>query len=696
MPERILRPSFSVVTGVITTLVLLAFASRALEDRVPPPPANRLGGSTQAFLIQGSRQPVDWREYSTDVFAQARRESKLVLVLIGNPWSTLGRRLDAEVFTDPDVARYLSRNYLCVRIDATVQRRWTSAFLPYTRMVSGLLPGLQIWVMDPEGNAIDLIARNRAGMSTAPQDLLSALIESVNRFSALQRAPSGASPPGELLPGDVQREDLVLLRSPQAQGQADLIGYADALSAAIDPRYGGFPINGIQPLLPQALKFGFLMGREEQAAASLNPVLFSPLTDVLDGGFFRLARVANRRMIEYDKIATLNAEMVSTLAFAYAVTGRESYRLMAERSFDGLISTFSDGNLVVASRPGEIGPNQRSERFSFGGARLRRLLSPADQFWARDNLGLDPWPNSQMTPFVMREDLLTQDRSRLDRILTVFRRSNKPLDSRGDDLGQTEVQATVAARMIEAAGRLRDPERLDRALNLLIPVERLTGMDGVRESVWDTDLSDYLGDHLSVADAILADYLATGRMVALDVGVRILRRALRRFQGEVPGEYLAAMPLGTSLGPRSIEVPELADHVVESCQARVIRLAFAYGAILGDTPAGREFTAQAFQGSEAYGGVMTSAGPFAAGYFNASWQLRFNTYAVAVGPNSDSEARSVAAKAPFALVFVAAGDVRKDLQRRSAGVYVVSTEGILGPLSSSEAAATLVRLAPRA
>ncbi|HEY0867856.1 MAG TPA: DUF255 domain-containing protein, partial [Fimbriimonas sp.] len=171
------KPSFKVVTNVVILLTILGVLTKNLQPYIRRQPRNALANEKEAFLRQAAFQSIQWKRNSSSAFSQARHEGKPILFLIGAPWSTLARRVDQRVFRDPDVARFLNRNYICIRVDASEDRKWLSAFLPYSRMTHGLAPGFQAWILDPQARLIDLIGRTSATDEFGPVSFINALID---------------------------------------------------------------------------------------------------------------------------------------------------------------------------------------------------------------------------------------------------------------------------------------------------------------------------------------------------------------------------------------------------------------------------------------------------------------------------------------------------------------------------------------
>ncbi|BAO45240.1 thioredoxin family protein [Thiolapillus brandeum] len=64
--------------------------------------------------MAGSR--VSWRDWSDEVFHQAKKENRLVLVDLSAEWCAYCRKMDATTWQDPKVLAAIVRNYIPVKV----------------------------------------------------------------------------------------------------------------------------------------------------------------------------------------------------------------------------------------------------------------------------------------------------------------------------------------------------------------------------------------------------------------------------------------------------------------------------------------------------------------------------------------------------------------------------------------------------
>ena len=73
---------------------------------------NRLAGATSPYLLQHQDNPVDWREWGDEAFAEARRRDVPVLLSVGYAACHWCHVMAHESFEDPATASFskLSRS----------------------------------------------------------------------------------------------------------------------------------------------------------------------------------------------------------------------------------------------------------------------------------------------------------------------------------------------------------------------------------------------------------------------------------------------------------------------------------------------------------------------------------------------------------------------------------------------------------
>ncbi|MBK7571919.1 MAG: thioredoxin domain-containing protein [Bacteroidetes bacterium] len=79
--------------------------------------SNHLLGEKSLYLQQHAKNPVDWHPWSTEIFEQAKRENKLVLISIGYSSCHWCHVMENESFVDSATAKIMNDNFICIKVD---------------------------------------------------------------------------------------------------------------------------------------------------------------------------------------------------------------------------------------------------------------------------------------------------------------------------------------------------------------------------------------------------------------------------------------------------------------------------------------------------------------------------------------------------------------------------------------------------
>lgn len=688
MPRSVKRSAYPAVTLLMTALVLMGGAVYVGRRMIPPPEPNRLVSASSDYLLQGANQDIDWWPLSSEAFAEARRLDRPIFLLISAKWSFAGRQADREAFDNQEVVERLRKDFLCIRVDAAEMPEWLSAYLPVRRAIIGFEPSFQVWVLDPRLRVFATALREDPRQKMDYVFMIDRMRQARERW--LQIRGKGPTPYN---PGNEQREDLTILTRGPVLDRIDFDRHLLSLQRGVSA-FGGFPVNRFQAVRANCWRFLLMMGETEFLRASLDPVLLTPIVDWLDGGFFRLADGEDWKLIEFDKLARQNAEMMALLAKVWTRRQDPLYRHVAEQTYAALAGGFAADGLVRGYRIGDEGEDGRSARDSFPLAFLRggwaeSRFSVSERRWLAENLGLEPRANPRMIPYLPSREVFDHDRARLEGMLEQLREAKEDVPEQFGGDRQLDVNGYVAARILETGRLLASETMIRRGLDLADQLTRFrAGTDEVRHSL-RSDAGEHKGliDYLAYADAALHAYLCTGATRVFQDGLAVLRRGLELYLDEV-GLPNASTYTGLQPIPEGIIAPNLCDDIIESSAAMTMRLLFAYGCIERGLDATRpsELLEQARNMMRRLGSAADAMGTRASGYFCAAKQIVQDRCAIVVGRDSVRLSRALSTMATTSVV--APLLVEPDDGVRP-GIYIVRSSGLEGPLPPDDAARRL-------
>jgi hypothetical protein len=629
------------------------------------------------FLQQAAHQPVDWRPMGLAALAEARRAAKPVLLVIGAPWSETARNIDSGIFSNQGVAAQINDSFIPIRVDEVQQPRWLSAFMPLKRLGLPFVAGFQVFVLDSRGHVLSYIGPTQGSLDLDINMFLDALRTAKARFTQAELS--------DQLMDDArdQRTDIAALDQSSSGMLPNFEDFANGLTGPPAVAKGGFNQGGIPRILPNAWLFQLRVGRCSDMSSLLDQVLLSPAIDVVRGGVFTYKMSNGRPVIDYDQITTLNAELAALLAEASVANHDALYDRVAHETFDMLLRDLSNQGLFFACRESDQGPKARSASASFPDRRLNDILTSDEHAWARTRLGLSPFTNGQMIPSYQTRDVLTDPM--LDQVVGKLRAAPhiSPLNA---GVGCLDVNGHTAACLMRCARLWGDQTRLDQLLDTVSAIDSFRQNSDVAHVLTSSSPGTYLGDYLAYSDALLEDYLCTGRVVSFVNGLAVLERSMSLFQGGEPGLYLTVHTPEDPLIPPDIQSPEVVDEVRESCTAQMIRLLLNYGRMLGPGEESRRLLVAASDTASRFSQIEVSPSPKLAGYLLATAEFADSQCAFAVGPHAQELADRLFRLRPARLVSAAFGPVRPDLRTCKPGIYVANGQVVAGPYTVDEAA----------
>ncbi len=278
--------------------------------------ANALARETSPYLLQHAENPVDWRPWSEEAFAEAAAREVPVLVSIGYSSCHWCHVMERESFEDAATAAVMNESFVCVKVDRE-ERPDVDAL--YMEAVQGMT-GRGGWPLNvfltpeqiPFYGGTYFPPEPRHGMPAWTQ-VLQAISESWQQNGGEIR--EGADRLREQLTGAGRLEP-----RRQPVSEADLDRAVENLRAINDERFGGF---GPAPKFPQASVIEFLLLRGERgiAGATLDAIASGGIDDQLAGGFARYSVDATWTVPHFEKMLYDNALLARAYLHAWQASG---------------------------------------------------------------------------------------------------------------------------------------------------------------------------------------------------------------------------------------------------------------------------------------------------------------------------------------------------------------------------------------
>ena len=296
--------------------------------------SNRLALARSPFLLQHAHNPIDWRPWGDEAFAQAHVLNRPILLSIGYSTCHWCHVMEQESFEDQEIARFINEHYIAVLVDREERPDIDSLYMRAALLLNGKggWP-LNVWLR-PDGTPFyaDTYLPPRDGDRGMPMGFLSYLrIVSATYETQPEQIEHVASQLNQLLQQSAQHSPA----SANLPAAASLAQAAQFYQQNSDPFYGG--LEGTLKF-PSGLPLRFMLryylqGQDPEIlnniTLTLEQMAAGGLRDQLGGGFHRYAIDPGWRVPHFEQMLYDNARLALIYLEAYQVTGRDDFATIA-------------------------------------------------------------------------------------------------------------------------------------------------------------------------------------------------------------------------------------------------------------------------------------------------------------------------------------------------------------------------------
>lgn len=565
--------------------------------------ANRLARSTSPYLRQHADNPVDWREWGEEAFAEARERDVPLLISVGYAACHWCHVMAHESFEDEVTAAFLNEHFVAVKVDREERPDVDAVYMAATQAMTGRGGWPMTVFATPDGEPFYcgtyFPPRPVSGMPSFPQVLASMATAwrtrraDVDRSAASIREALAEQVPLSGLPhGEVVRP---------ARTESALT----AVARSYDARRGGF---GGAPKFPPSMLLEWLLRHHARtgdepalrmAAHTLEAMARGGLYDQLAGGFARYSVDAEWVVPHFEKMLYDNALLLRVYAHWWRATGADLARRVVTETADWLLRELrtAEGGFASAldaDSPAADGTSQEGAFSVWSPAELVTVLGDDDGAWAARlfevtddgtfehgtsvlQLLHDPAPDDEQRYRQVRARLLAarEDRARPAR----------------DDKVVAAWNGLAIAALAEAGVLLERPDWVRAAteaadLLVRVHVSSSPGTGAVRLARTSRDGSvgaapGVLEDYADVAEGFLALFGATADQRWVDRAGRLLDAVLDRFGDGLGGFFDTADDETDAVLARIRRPRDPADGPVPSGQAAAAGALLTYAALTG-------------------------------------------------------------------------------------------------------------------
>ena len=297
--------------------------------------SNRLSTERSPYLLQHAENPVDWRPWGPEVFEEAKRTDKPVLLSIGYSTCHWCHVMAHESFEDETVAQAVNAAFLPVKVDREERPDVDAVYMAACLAMNGSGGWPLTVLLTPDQKPF------WAG-TYLPKDQLLHLLRKAARLWREDRA--GVLVTGDTLTAHLQQEGQARPGTPSRELVRQAVSQ---FAQSYDERWGGF---GAAPKFPTPHNLIFLLryaqlAKEEHAREmalhTLNNMYRGGLFDHVGGGFSRYSTDQHWLVPHFEKMLYDNALLALAYTEAFQHTRCPIYGKITRRTLDYVLRELS-------------------------------------------------------------------------------------------------------------------------------------------------------------------------------------------------------------------------------------------------------------------------------------------------------------------------------------------------------------------
>ncbi len=553
---------------------------------MPEHPANALANAPSAYLRSAMHQPVQWRSWGPEAFAQAIQEDKPVLLDIGAVWCHWCHVMDRESYEDADTAALINQHFIAIKVDRDERPDVDARYQAAVSAISGQGGWPLTAFLTPDGRpyfgGTYFPPDERYGRPSFRRVLMTMAQSFYERRNDVDESASSVMQ--AIADSESFTEGLADLEQTSAS-LALMDKLIDSTLQQFDPVHGGF---GSQPKFPHPAAIDMLLDAAcrpgphavralEAAVTTLKKMASGGICDQLAGGFHRYSVDERWLVPHFEKMAYDNAALLATYVHAFQATGDPELAETAReimRWMDGWLSNREQGGFY-ASQDADLSLDDDGNYFTWTRAEAQAVLSGdelklAEIYYDIGTVGdmhHDPSRNVLFRPLTLEAAaqragiagtvapaLLSSAKEKL-----YAARLQRPTPF-VDRTMYTGWNAMCISAYIQAGRVLAESDTvdfacrsLDRVLSSVLHESRVAHVVAYADSAAPhAKVAGVLDDYVFLGNACLDAWEATGRKQYFDATEEIASTLLSRFyDGKGGGFYDTAVDVNDTIGALS-------------------------------------------------------------------------------------------------------------------------------------------------
>ena len=360
-----------------------------------PKYVNHLVLETSPYLLQHAHNPVDWRPWGPEAFAEAKKRGVPVFTSVGYSTCHWCHVMEHESFEDEEIADVLNRHFVAIKVDREERPDVDALFMDYVQHTTGRGGWPMSVFISPDREPL------YGGTYFPPRDgargPYPGFVTILRQINAHWTDPDLVSRSQRVM--DAIAEEAARPAVEEMPGPEHLDHASSEYLRIADSEHGGF---GGAPKFPRPVALGFLLrawhrtGNAELlqcVETTLERMACGGIYDHIGGGFARYSVDSEWRVPHFEKMLYDNAQLVIAYLEGYQATGRVFYADVARDVLDYLARemTAPEGGFCSATDADSDGEEGRF--FVWTPAEIDAELTSADADWVRATFDVTPAGN---------------------------------------------------------------------------------------------------------------------------------------------------------------------------------------------------------------------------------------------------------------------------------------------------------------
>jgi uncharacterized protein len=358
------------------------YRTRHLREDGRPRFTNRLALETSPYLLQHAHNPVDWRPWGPDAFAEAKTKDKPLFLSVGYATCHWCHVMEEESFESPEIARLINEKFVPVKVDREERPDLDAIYMQAVQMLTQHGGWPMTVVMTPTARPFfgGTYFPAHDGDRGARYGLRTVLLE-LDRVwrEERPRAEAGATQLTQALQQALTAETHA--GSPGVQALHDALEY---YSQVFDHAEGGVRRA---PKFPSSLNVRFLLRAWKRfadgdalkmAELTLTKMGLGGIYDQVGGGFHRYSTDARWLVPHFEKMLYDNALLACAYVEGWQATGNPFFKRIACETLDYVAREMTSASGAFYSATDADSEGEEGTFFVWTVAELKAALGETD------------------------------------------------------------------------------------------------------------------------------------------------------------------------------------------------------------------------------------------------------------------------------------------------------------------------------